>query len=223
MKKMSMLILFATIAVVQTNGAAGKDEKAEKLADELWKSVGGEQWPSVSEARFTFMVMEKNKQTLRADHVWDISAKTDDVKWTDKDGKEKHVKVNLASPGTDEDSKAAYARWVNDSDTLFATMKIKDHGAQLKSEPQKDVDGFKSDVLHVIFQNAPPMPNEEYVLYIDASSRGVRSWDHPSIDGKTSHEICERYHNFSGFILPVSFKVGETTVRFADISISMAK
>ena len=223
MKKMSMLALLIGLALIQNNRAAGKDEKTDKLADELWKSVGGEQWPSAQEARFSFILLENNKQVLRADHVWNITAKTDDVKWTDKDGKEKHVKVNLVSPGSDEDSKAGYARWVNDSDSLFAVLKIKDPGAQLKSEPQKEVDGFNCDVLRVTFQNASPMPNEQYTLYIDANTRLVRSWDHPSIGGGTSHETCERYHNFGGFILPGVHKAGDKTVRAADVSVSMAK
>lgn len=220
---MSMVALLIGLALIQNNRAAGKDEKTDKLADELWKSVGGEQWPNAQEARFSFILLENNKQILRADHVWDISAKTDDVKWTDKDGKEKYVKVNLVSPGSDEDSKAAYARWVNDSDSLFAILKIKDPGTQLKSEPQKEVDGFNCDVLRVTFQNASPMPNEQYVLYIDARTRFVRSWDYTPASGTTMRSTWEKYHNFGGFVLPAIHNMGGKTVRFADIQISMAK
>ena len=39
--------------------------------------------------------------------------------------------VNLAEPASDEDAKAAYARWVNDSYWLLAPLKLKHRGVNV--------------------------------------------------------------------------------------------
>ena len=79
--------------------------------------------PNVKTIDFTFAVEKGGETLVSAEHHWDVVAQTDRVKW-----KGKEVTVNLADPATDEDAKAAYARWVNDSYWLLAPLKLKDRG-----------------------------------------------------------------------------------------------
>ena len=104
------------------------DAKAQQLAKEVWKASGGENWPKVKELRFTFIVEQDGKQLASAEHHWNVAAGTDRVKWKGKD-----VTVNLAAPAQDEDGKAAYARWVNDSYWLLAPLKVLDPGVKLSA------------------------------------------------------------------------------------------
>ena len=98
--------------------AAQGDADAQRLAQEVWKASGGENWPKVKEIRFTFIVEQDGQQLAKAEHHWNVAAGTDHVKW-----KGKEVTVNLAAPAADEDGKAAYARWVNDSYWLLAPLR----------------------------------------------------------------------------------------------------
>src|SRR5712691_4743524 len=101
----SILALVVLSGIFCGRAAEDPDKKAEQLATDVWKASGGEQWQNVDDVRFSFVVEQDGKELFKADHVWNVPANTDDVKWKDKNGNEKHVKVNLGAPGTDEDSK----------------------------------------------------------------------------------------------------------------------
>lgn len=221
MKK--IVIGLAMVSVLQLAFGEEPKKSAEDIANDLWKASGGEEWANVQEARFSFVLQQKGKQVLRADHIWNVPAKTDDVTWKDANGNEKHVKVNLADPGNSEDAKAAYARWANDSDCLFSTLKLKDPGVQVKTEPRTEFEGFPCDPLRVSFEKASPSGGVRYVLYLDANSDAVRGWDYTPANGAPIHSTWERYHNFGGFVLATVQKATDKTIRFVDIQISMAK
>ena len=114
-------MVVAGLFVAGTVEAAEND--AASLAEAVWKASGGENWPQVKTIDFTFVVEKDGKTLAKAEHHWDVAAQTDRVKWKGQD-----VTVNLADPGTSDDAKAAYARWVNDSYWLLAPLKLKDKG-----------------------------------------------------------------------------------------------
>ncbi len=132
MKMRHALALLVFVAAGSAPSVQAADEKAQQLAKEVWQASGGENWSKVKELRFTFIVEENGKQLASAVHDWNVANGTDHVKWKDKD-----VTVNLASPAQDEEAKAAYARWVNDSYWLLAPLKLLD--------PRREVDGGRNE------------------------------------------------------------------------------
>src|SRR3712207_4356938 len=119
--------------------AQDSDAKAQQLARDVWKASGGDNWSQVKAINFTFIVEQDGKQLASAAHQWNVAAGTDRVQWKGKD-----VTVNLAAPAQDEDGKAAYARWVNDSYWLLAPLKVLDPGVKLTYEGPKEKIGRAS-------------------------------------------------------------------------------
>ena len=113
---------------------------------------------------------KEGKTLVSAEHHWDVAAQTDQVKWKGKD-----VTVNLADPAADEDGKAAYARWVNDSYWLIAPLKLKDRGVHVAQEARKTMDGAECEVLRLSFGQVGLTPNDQYRLYINPATKLVAS------------------------------------------------
>ena len=107
MKKLLFSALLFPVVTFLLPGASAADGTA--LAQEVAKASGSENWGNVQTIDFAFVVEKEGKQVAKAEHHWDVAAGTDEVKW-----KGKEVKIDLANPGTSEDEKAGYARWVND-------------------------------------------------------------------------------------------------------------
>ena len=171
MKKFALLC-FLVIGLV-CPGFVSAAEDAAQLADAVWKASGGENWSKVKSIDFTFAVEKGGQSLLSAEHHWDFVAQTDRVKWKGKD-----VTVNLAEPGKEEDAKAAYARWVNDSYWLLAPLKLKDRGVNLSLEGKKEIDGAEREVLRLSFGKVGLTPNDKYLLYIDPKTNLVSSWEY---------------------------------------------
>jgi hypothetical protein len=172
------------------------DSSAEKLAQAVWQASGGENWGKVKTIDFTFAVEKGGKTVMSADHHFDVPAMTDRVKWKDKE-----VTVNLVNPASDEDSKDAYARWVNDSYWLLAPLKLKDRGVNLSHEGTKEIDGTKHEVLGLSFAKVGLTPNDHYNLYIDPETRLVTSWDYMPEPGKKMHATWADYEKSGGLTL----------------------
>ena len=208
--RMVALFLFASVPLQ----LAHAEDDAQQLAKAVWKASGGENWPKVKELRFTFIVEHEGKEVARAEHHWNVAAQTDRVKWKGKD-----VTVNLASPAQDEDSKAAYGRWVNDSYWLLAPLKVLDPGVKLSAEGTKTVGEAQFDTLRLSFQGVGLTPGDQYLLYIDPQTKLVRAWDYiPSAD-KVTHGSWDRYETFGGLQLSTEHQFGGRTIRFADINV----
>ena len=219
-----ILVLLVLVSFFQLGVAQDQDKKGEQLATDIWKASGGEQWANVQDLRFSFVVEdESGKQIFKAEHDWDVLANTDDVKWKDKNGNDKHIKVNLASPGTDEDSKTAYARWVNDSYWLLAPLKIRDRGVHVKAEGVKEAEGANCETVRLSFDKIGLTPSDQYVLYIDPPTKLVRAWDYIPKPDTTIHGTWEKYQNFSGLFLSTQHHFKDKVIRLADIQVSMAK
>jgi hypothetical protein len=193
---------------------ARADDDARDLAKAVWKASGGENWAKVKELRFTFIVEQEGKELARAEHHWNVAAQTDRVKWKGKD-----VTVNLAAPAQDEDSKAAYARWVNDSYWLLAPLKVLDPGVKLSKEERKIVGEAHFDTLRLSFEGVGLTPGDQYLLYIDPQTKLVRAWDYIPTPDKVLHGSWDRYETFGGLQLSTEHEFGGRIIRFADINV----
>jgi len=191
---------------------AADEASAQPLADSVWKAAGGENWSNIKAIDFTFAVEKEGKTVASAEHRWDVVNWTDRVKWKGKD-----VTVNLMNPADDEDSKTAYARWVNDSYWLLAPLKLKDKGVNLTAEGSKEVDGAKREVLHLSFGQIGLTPNDQYRLYIDPETKLVTSWDYMPEPGKTMHATWTGYEKSGGLTLATDHQMGPARIRILNL------
>lgn len=217
--KLRLLACLALLFVVAISAQAQESqEKAKQLAKDVWQASGGENWSKVKEVRFTFIVEQDGKQLASAEHEWDVASGTDRVKWKGKD-----VTVNMAAPAQDEDAKAAYARWTNDSYWLLAPLKLLDPGVKLAHEGSKEMDGATCEVLHVSFDQIGLTPGDQYLFYVDPQTKLVRSWDYIPKADTVMHGTWEKYETFGGLKLATEHNFAGKMIRFADVKVTMAK
>ena len=216
MKKFALLCLVVLCPAHPGLVAAADD--AAQLADAVWKASGGENWAKVKTIDFTFAVEKGGETLVSAEHHWDVAAQTDRVKW-----KGKEVTVNLAEPATDEDAKAAYARWVNDSYWLLAPLKFKDRGTHFKAEGRKTIDGAEHEVLLLSFDKVGLTPNDQYRLYIDPATKLLASWDYIPEPGKSKHGTWENYQKSGGLNLATKHKMDEVEIKILGLKVTSAK
>ena len=197
-------------------GLVGAAEDAAHLADAVWKASGGENWSRVKAIDFTFVVEKAGTTLLSAEHHWDVVAQTDRVRWKGKD-----VTVNLAEPGTDEDAKAAYARWVNDSYWLLAPLKLKDRGVNLSVEGKKTIDGAEREVLRLSFDKVGLTSDDNYRLYIDPKTNLVSSWDYMPKPGESKHATWNGYQESGGLTLATDHEMdGGVRIRIQNLKVT---
>ena len=210
----AITFLAVTIFCLNTNAlpAQGDNAKAQELAKAVWKASGGENWSKLKELHFTFVVEQDGNQLARAEHHWMMSPQTDHVKWKDKD-----VTVNLSAPPADDDAKAAFGRWTNDSYWLLAPLKILDPGVKVTYEGEKEADGAKYETLRLSFGSVGLTPGDQYVLYIDPQEKLVRAWDYIPKPESVTHATWEKYEDFGGLKLATEHKMGDKVIRFADV------
>ncbi len=213
MKMRHVLALSVLLAAITTPLLRAADDKAQQLAKEVWQASGGQNWAKVKELRFTFIVEEGGKELARAAHDWNVAKGTDHVKWKDKD-----VTVDVAAPAQDEEGKAAYARWVNDSYWLLAPLKLLDRGVQLTAEGTKEKDGASYETLRLAFASVGLTPGDQYLLYIDPKTKLVRGWDYMPKPETVMHSTWEKYEDFGGLKLATEHNFAGKMIRFADVS-----
>lgn len=189
--------------------------KADQLARDVWKASGGENWPKVKALRFTFGVEGDGKTLMSAEHHWDVAAGTDEVQWKGKD-----VTVNLMAPTQDENGKAAYARWVNDSYWLMAPLKVLDRGVHRKYEGTKEIDGGTFEMLRLSFDQIGLTPNDQYILYIDPKTKLVHSWDYIPKSDTVMHAMWDNYQTFGGLTLATEHSFAGKMIRLSNIEVT---
>jgi hypothetical protein len=214
MKKLTGAFLLALLFWAGVARAAD-DPTAQQLADSVWKAAGGENWSSVKAIDFTFAVEKEGKTVASAEHHWNVADWTDRVKWKGKD-----VTVNLMNPAADEESKTAYARWVNDSYWLLAPLKLKDQGVKLTAEGSKEMDGAKREVLRLSFGKVGLTPEDQYRLYIDPETKLVTSWDYMPEPGKTMHATWSGYEKSGGLTLATDHQMGPARIRILNLKVT---
>ncbi|MEO6871078.1 MAG: DUF6503 family protein [Chthoniobacterales bacterium] len=214
MKKLLVSSLVATAAALLPVVVFAADGKG--LAQEVWQASGGENWGTVKTIDFTFTVVKNGKTVASATHHWNVPAQTDEVKWKGKD-----VTVNLADPGTAEDAKAAYARWVNDSYWLLAPLKLKDKGVTVEAEGTKEINGAQRDVLKLSFAQVGLTPNDQYRLYVDPQSKLVTYWDYMPKGDKGMSGTWEDYKKTGGLTLATNHKMDNgVQIRFENLKVT---
>jgi plastocyanin len=216
-----MILVFSlTLLIV---GAAEESTTAPPLANEVWKAHGGENWAKVKEVRFNFVVEQEGKQLFSAQHVWNVPAGTDHVKWKDKQGTDHDVTVNVVKPPEDEAGKAAYARWVNDSYWLIAPLKLRDPGVKVQADGSKDLNGTAAETLRVSFEQVGLTPTDQYVLYVDPQTKLLRAWDYVPNPGPGMQATWEKYQQLGGLNLATEHNFNGKTVRFTDLQVAADK
>lgn len=213
----NLRIFVGVVAIVSApllGANAGESATNNPAAMEVWKAAGGENWGKVKEIKFTFVVEQDGKTLASAQHDWDVAAGTDHVKWKDKD-----VTVNLANPEQDENAKAAYARWVNDSYWLLAPLKIRDRGVTVVNEGMREMDGTPCQALRLSFAQVGLTPSDQYMLYIDPQSKLVRSWDYIPKGGEGMHASWDKYQEFGGLNLATEHRFGGKMIRFTGVEV----
>lgn len=219
MKNLLLIVsIVFTLLCTKSPGADPADAKAGQLATDVWKASGGENWTKVKSLRFTFGVEQQGKTLFGAEHNWDVSAWTDEVKW-----KEKHVTVNLVTPAPDEDAQKAYARWVNDSYWLLAPLKVRDRGVILKYEGVNGSNGSSFETLRLSFDQVGLTPSDQYLLYIDPKTKLVRAWDYVPKTGESMHATWDKYETHGGLNLSTEHRFDGKMIRFSGIEMTVEK
>lgn len=211
----SLFAMAASIACAAEESA----DKGPQLATDLWKASGGESWAKVKEVHFTFVVEQEGKPLFSARHVWKVAAGTDEVKWTDKQGKDHQVTAHLAAPPSDEEGKTAYARWVNDSYWLLAPLKIRDRGVKVEAGGPKDLKGVTCETVRLKFDTVGLTPDDQYVFYLDPQTKLPRAWDYIPKSGEGMQATWEKYQTFGGLNLATEHNFNGKTIKLADIKV----
>lgn len=196
--------------------AADDAAKGKQLGEEVYQAAGGGNWGKVKTIRFTFAVEKDGKTVAKAEHLWNVSAQTDEVKWKGKD-----VTVNLADPGTSEEAKAGYARWVNDSYWLLAPLKLMDKGVTLTAEGTKKINGAERDVLRLSFGQVGLTPTDQYRLYVDPATKMVTYWDYMPKGDKGMSGTWEDFQKSGGLTLATDHKMADgLRIRIEDLKVT---
>ena len=215
--------LIVSVIALATAGASAAEDKGEQMAMDMWKACGGENWPKVQELRFSFVVEQEGKSLFHARHNWNVAAGTDEVKWTDKEGKDHQVTTNLLSPPTDDEGKAAYARWVNDSYWLMAPLKIRDRGVKLEANGSKDLNGVSYETLRVKFENVGLTPTDQYVYYLDPKTKLPLAWDYIPQAGTGMQATWEKYQSFGGINFATEHHFDNKAIKLEEIEVVTKK
>lgn len=219
----AVIVLFFGLSAAVATSAEQAGEKGEQMAMDIWKASGGENWPKIQEVRFTFVVEQEGKPLFRARHNWNVAAGTDEVKWKDKEGKDHQVTANLRSPASDDEGKAAYARWVNDSYWLMAPLKIRDSGVKVESGGSKDLNGVSYETVRLKFESVGLTPTDQYVYYIDPKTKLPLAWDYIPQSGSGMQATWEKYQSFGGLNLATEHHFNNKAIKLEEIEVVTKK
>lgn len=183
---------------------------AAELADAVVKASGGDRWAEIKTIRFTFNVSQGTNVLVSAQHIWDVPAGTDTVTW-----KGKTVTVSVTNPAGNDDSKAAYARWVNDSYWLLAPLKLRDPGVTLTHTGAQD--GL--EVLHASYAGVGLTPGDQYNFYIDPVAKLVRRWDYMPAPDKKISGTWDHYRHFGPLYLSTEHQFGDKRIWFTGLAV----
>ena len=166
--------------------AAGSDERAIEIADEVMESLGGRQaW---DRTRFLTWNFFGNRR-----HFWDKHSGDVRVEGADREsGVPYLVLMNLQSKegrawrdgveASGEDLAALLelgeSAWINDAYWMFMPYKLKDSGVTLRYVGEGQMtDGRPAEVLQLTFSGVGRTPQNKYRVYV-AESGLVEQWDY---------------------------------------------
>jgi hypothetical protein len=217
MRNRIVAIGIAILLLVGGYARAG-DMSAADLADAVMKASGIEHWPHVKTIKFTFNVAKADADRPDASfsHVWDMKKMTDTVTVNGKT-----MTADIMKPGSDEDSKKAFARWTNDSYWLIMPLKLKDGGVKLSMRSDETIDGKSYHVLNLSFENVGLTPGDQFDLFIDPQTNLVAMWDYMPTPEKKTRYTWENYKDFSGLKVATEHKGGGRRIYFTDVEVVM--
>jgi plastocyanin len=215
----TVIVSLVVFAAATARAADDSAAKGQQIAAELWKASGGENWAKVKEVHFTFAVEQEGKPLFSAEHVWNVAAGTDEVKWKDKQGKDHQVTANLSAPASDEEGKTAYGRWVNDSYWLLAPLKVRDQGVHTEAGGQKDLNGVTCETVRLKFDKVGLTPTDQYVFYIDPKTKLPLAWDYIPESGTGMQATWEKFQSFGGLNLATEHNFNGKTIKLKDIKV----
>ena len=215
----AVIVSLFALTTAMARAADKPVDEGEQLAIDLWKASGGENWAKVREVHFTFVVEQEGKSLFSAQHVWNVVAGTDKVKWQDKQGKDHQVTANLVTPASDDEGKAGYARWVNDSYWLLAPLKIRDRGVKVEIAELKDLKGVTCETVRLKFDNVGLTPTDQYVFYIDPKTKLPLAWDYIPQSGTGMQATWEKFQSFGGLKLATEHNFNGKTIKLKDIKV----
>jgi plastocyanin len=215
----AVIVSLFVLTAATAHAADESANKSQQLATDLWKASGGENWAKVKEVHFTFAVEQEGKSLFSAQHVWNVAAGTDEVKWKDKQGKDHQVTADLVTPPSDDEGKTAYARWVNDSYWLLAPLKIRDRGVKVEAGGPKDLNGVTYETLRLSFEQVGLTPTDQYVFYLDPQTKLPRAWDYIPKSGEGMQATWEKYQTFGGLNLATEHNFNGKTIKLAHIKV----
>jgi len=215
----AVIVSLLALTTVPLRAADESAEKGRQLATDLWKASGGENWGKVKEVQFTFAVEQEGKPLFSAQHVWNVVAGTDAVKWKDKQGKDHQVTANLNAPASDEEGKTAYARWVNDSYWLLAPLKVRDRGVRVEAGGSKDMKGVACETVRLKFDNVGLTPTDQYLFYLDPKTKLPLAWDYIPEAGAGMQATWEKFESFGGLNLATEHNFNGKTIKLTGIKV----
>lgn len=198
------VFLLPALLAAQVNSG---DAAAGKLADEVMKASGSENWPSVKRIVFTFNVATKEKTLVSAKHDWDLIKKVDTVEWAGK-----KAVADLSHPATEGDAKDAYQRWTNDTYWLLMPLKLKDGGMTLTSTAP--------NTLHLSFKGVGLTPGDQYNVYINPTTHLPEKWDYMPAPDKKTTGTWENYKTSGGLTLSTKHSFGDYTITMTDLEVT---
>lgn len=220
MKTLSVIVISLLASVAAMRGADEAATNMPPAAVDMWKAMGGDNWSKVKEIDFNFVVEQDGKALFTAQHKWNVAAGTDNVKWTDKEGKAHDVTANLTKPATEGDEKTAYARWVNDSYWLLAPLKLKDKGVKVEAGGPKDLNGASVETINLSFDNVGLTPTDKYVMYIDPQTKMPKAWDYIPATGNGMQATWEKFQDFNGLKLATEHNFNGKTIKLTEIKVT---
>lgn len=220
MKTLSVIVISLLASVAAMRGADEAATNMPPAAVDMWKAMGGDNWSKVKEIDFNFVVEQDGKALFTAQHKWNVAAGTDNVKWTDKEGKAHDVTANLTKPATEGHEKTAYARWVNDSYWLLAPLKLKDKGVKVEAGGPKDLNGASVETINLSFDNVGLTPTDKYVMYIDPQTKMPKAWDYIPATGNGMQATWEKFQDFNGLKLATEHNFNGKTIKLTEIKVT---
>jgi hypothetical protein len=160
--------------------AAGSDQKAIEIADEVMKAMGGrENWDATRYFTWKFFG--------RRFHVWD--KQTGDIRVESgnrvvlmniktREGRVWEDDIEVTDPDTLADRlDGGYRAWINDAYWLVMPYKLKDSGVTLKYIGEKNMEnGTPADVLQLTFEAVGVTPQNKYEVFVSKQTGLVEQW-----------------------------------------------
>jgi hypothetical protein len=210
---------------------AADDEKADAIADDMMKALGGrENWERARFLRFTFV-----RQGRRLNLTWDRETGRYRLEAVNDAGVPYVVVMNLhtrqgraAVEGRPLDGQElseylnlANRVWTGETYWLLAPYKLRDPGAILTYEGEESVGGVVQDRLHLRFENVGLTPGDQFWLYVNRNTHLLDRWRFKLQGGTEGDFRWTSWERFGGILLATE-RVGATGERilFEDIIVS---